>query len=184
MGEYLTIRRLLFVGILIGLSLVNSPAAAQNNAPPAVRPSQHGQVSQRIADTWVTVDYRRPVARGRELFGELVRWGRIWTPSADSAVVITFSTDVRVNGQALPAGEYSIWTIPQPEEWTYIFNRVAPVFHTRYPEGQDALRLTVSPREGAHMETLAYYFPVVDGKRAELVLHWGTVVVPLQIEVP
>jgi hypothetical protein len=58
------------------------------------------------------------------------------------------------------------------------------VFHTRHPPDSDVLRVEVTPREGAHMETLAFYFPVVDGHRAELVLHWGTVVVPLALEVP
>jgi hypothetical protein len=65
-----------------------------------------------------------------------------------------------------------------------IFNRNHAVWHTRYPEGQDALRVEVAPRTGAHMETLAFYFPVVDGRKGELVLHWGTVVVPVTIDVP
>ena len=65
-----------------------------------------------------------------------------------------------------------------------IFNRTAQAWHTRYPAGQDVLRVKVTPRTGSHMETLAFYFPVVDGRKAELVLHWGTVVVPLSIEVP
>jgi hypothetical protein len=46
------------------------------------------------------------------------------------------------------------------------------------------LRIPATPRAGAHMETLAFYFPVVDGKHAELVLHWGTTVVPMSIDVP
>jgi hypothetical protein len=65
-----------------------------------------------------------------------------------------------------------------------MFSKNAGAWHTRYPEGQDALRLQVTPRTGSHMETLAFYFPVVDGRKGELVLHWGTVVVPLAIEVP
>jgi hypothetical protein len=67
-----------------------------------------------------------------------------------------------------------------------IVNRAHPVFHTRYNtvRDQDLLTLEVTPRTGSHMETLAFYFPVVDGKHAELVLHWGTVVVPLTIDVP
>ena len=65
-----------------------------------------------------------------------------------------------------------------------IFSRAHPVFHTPYPAGRDALRVAVTPRAGEHMETLSFYFPVVDGKKAELVLHWGTVVVPLQLDVP
>ena len=78
----------------------------------------------------------------------------------------------------------SVWAEPQPEQWTMIFNRSHAVWHTRYPEGQDALRLQIAPRAGSQMETLAFYFPVVDGRKGELVLHWGTVVVPMGIEVP
>jgi hypothetical protein len=65
-----------------------------------------------------------------------------------------------------------------------IVNRSFAVWHTRYPAGQDALRVESVPREGSHMETLAFYFPVVEGKKAELVFHWGKVVVPIAIDVP
>jgi hypothetical protein len=67
-----------------------------------------------------------------------------------------------------------------------ILNRAHPVFHTRYESvaDRDALKLDVTPRTGTHVETLAFYFPVVNGRHAELVLHWGTVVVPLGIDVP
>jgi len=150
----------------------------------APRPSQHGSVSQQVAGTTITVDYNRPVARGRTLFGSLVPYGRVWCPGADSCTTIQVSTDVKVNGQALARGTYSIWAEPQPERWTVIFNSAAPVFHTRYPADKDVLRVQAVPRQGQQMETLAFYFPVVDGNHAELVLHWGTVVVPLSIDVP
>ena len=65
--------------------------------------SQLGAVSQTVAGTRIDVVYRRPVARGRELFGALVPWGRIWTPSADSAARITLSGPVTVNGEPLAA---------------------------------------------------------------------------------
>jgi hypothetical protein len=150
----------------------------------APKPSQHGTVSQQIANTTITVAYNRPVARGREIFGKLVPWDRVWCPGADTCTSIALSTDVQINGQTLAAGSYSIWVEPRVERWTIIFNRANPVFHTRHPPDQDALRVQATPRQGAHMETLAFYFPIVDGKRAELVLHWGTVVVPLSIDVP
>jgi hypothetical protein len=150
----------------------------------APKPSQHGTVSQSIAATTVTVDYSRPVARGRVLFGSLVPWDRVWCPGADNATAITVTTDIQVNGQKLAAGSYSVWAEPQKDKWTIIFNRETPVWHTRHNAEHDVLRVTAAPREGTHMETLAFYFPVVDGKKAELVLHWGTVVVPLDIEVP
>jgi DUF2911 family protein len=171
--------------IVFTLLLATPPLLAADGASQAtVRPSQHGEVSQRIASTTVTVVYNRPVARGRELFGHLVPYGRVWCPCADDATTIEVSTDVTIGGQKLPKGTYSVWTEPDPETWTVIFNRSAQAWHTRYPAGQDALRLKVTPRRGEHMETLAFYFPVVDGHKAELVLHWGTVVVPMEIEVP
>jgi hypothetical protein len=158
--------------------------AASAQESPKIKPSQHGSVSQRIADTTITLEYNRPVARGRELFGALVPFGKLWCPCADDATTIELTSKVTVDGQELPAGKYSVWTIPGQDKWTIIFNKTANVWHTRYPEGQDALRLDVAPRTGAHMETLAFYFPKVDGKKAELVLHWGPTVVPLMIEVP
>lgn len=159
------------------------PAAGQTPQP-GPKPSQRGTVSQRINDTTVTIDYSRPVARGRELFGKLVPYGRVWCPGADDATTIELTTDVTVNGHALPKGKYSLWTEPNAEKWLMIFNRTATAWHTRYPAGQDALRVEAAPRAGAHMETLAFYFPAVDGRKAELVFHWGTLIVPLAIEVP
>jgi hypothetical protein len=164
------------------LALAAAAAAAQPT--PKIKPSQHGSVSQQVAGTIITIEYNRPVARGRELFGRLVPYGRVWCPCADDATTIVVSTDVTVDGQKLPAGRYSIWTEPNPDRWTVIFSKRASAWHTRYPQGEDALRLEVTPRSGGHMEALAFYFPVVDGRKAELVLHWGTVVVPLGIEVP
>ena len=157
---------------------VKTPSWAQ-----APKPSQHGSVTQQIAGTTITIDYNRPVARGRTLFGSLVPYGRVWCPGADYCTTIQLSTDVKINGQTLAAGTYSLWAEPQPERWTMIFNRAQPVFHTRYPPDQDVLRVQTAARQGQQMETLAFYFPVVDGSHAELVLHWGTVVVPLSIDV-
>ena len=170
--------------MVVVLALALSAAPSAQEAAPKVKPSQHGAVSQHIADTTITLEYNRPVARGRELFGRLVPYGRIWCPCADDATTIEVSTKVMIEGQELPAGKYSVWTEPNAGKWTVIFNKQANAFHTRYPAGQDALRLEITPRTGSHMETLAFYFPVVDGHQAELVLHWGTVVVPMKIEVP
>ena len=148
------------------------------------RPSQHASVTQQIGSTQVTIVYNRPSARGRTLFGNdgVVAWGRVWCPGADDASTIAVSTDVTIGGQPLAAGKYSIWAIPGPEEWTLIFSRAADVFHVPYPgESKDALRLQVKPQAGPFMESLAYYFPAVDGGRALLNLHWGETVVQVPL---
>lgn len=153
---------------------------------PAIKPSQHGTVTQLVAMTTISVDYNRPVARGRDLFGALVPYDRVWCPGADDCTTLTVSTDVTIEGHALAAGTYSLWAKPGATRWTMILNRAHPIFHTRYQTvaDQDILTLEVTPRAGSHMETLAFYFPVVNAKHAELALHWGTVVVPLAIDVP
>jgi len=150
-----------------------------------VAASQSASVSQTIATTQITITYDRPVARGRELFGGIVAYGEIWNPGANDATKASFSHPVTINGMPLPAGDYSIWAIPDPNEWAVIFNRAADVYHEPYPgEELEELRLMVAPESGQHMETLAFYFPAVEKKDAELRLHWGETIVPLQISVP
>jgi hypothetical protein len=150
-----------------------------------VQKSQSGSVFQRVSNTDIEVVYDRPVARGRELFGGIVAYDEVWCPGANDATAVSFSRDVTVNGQPLAAGNYSIWAIPRPGDWTLIFSNAADVYHTPYPgEDQDALRLTITPQRGDHVETLAYYFSMVEGKEAELRLHWGETVVPMLITVP
>ena len=169
---------------------VEGDAAVDGNALPImaledVKPSQSGLVWQEVANTQIKVTYDRPVARGRDLFGGIVPFGEIWNPGANDATAVSLTRDVTINGNPLPAGKYSLWAIPDPNRWTIIFNRQADVYHTPYPgEEDDALRFMASPRLGAHMETLAFYFAAVEKKDAELRLHWGETYVPFNITVP
>ena len=150
-----------------------------------IQKSQAAAVSQRVANTEITVTYSRPVARGRALFGALVPFDQVWNPGADRATAVAFTRDVRINEQPLPAGTYSLWAIPRPDRWTVIFSKAADVYHTPYPgENQDALRLDVAPETGPHMDVLTIYFPAVDGKDAVLRMHWGETMIPLAIRVP
>jgi hypothetical protein len=152
------------------------PAPAQE-----IPRSQLGSVSQLVGGTRVEISYRRPVARGRALFGALVPWGQIWTPSADSSAQFRISAPTEVNGSLLPAGSYGLWAIPDASEWTLVFSRVPSVFHLRYPQGQDALRVRATPVQGEHVETLQFGFPLVDADSAVLELRWGTTVVPMKL---
>jgi hypothetical protein len=150
-----------------------------------VSKSQAAAVSQRVANTEITITYSRPVARGRDLFGTLVPYDQVWNPGADRATAMAVTRDVQIDGRPLQAGRYSLWAIPRRESWTIIFSRAADVYHTPYPgENQDALRLEARPEQGPHMEALCFYFPIVEGKDAVLRMHWGNVMVPLTITVP
>lgn len=148
--------------------------------------SQRGSVSQTVAFTNITITYGRPVAHGRALFGTLVPWDSVWHPGADSATRVAFSRDVLLDGHPLKAGEYSIWLIPRDgKPWTLIFNRKSRAFHKPYPGAQfDVLRIEITAESGAHMESLAYYFPEVIRDTAILRIHWGTTIIPIHIQAP
>lgn len=148
------------------------------------RRSQPARVTQRMGSTEMTVVYNRPSARGRELFGVLQPWDSIWNPGADEATRIELSDDISINGQLLPAGRYSIWAIPRPDEWTLIFSRSWDVDHLTLQEGSEALRLQLRPQTAPHMESLAFYFPVSEADSSVLAMHWGETVLPLSIRKP
>jgi hypothetical protein len=156
--------------------------ARRASAQETMRRSQLGIVAQYVAGTKIEIDYRRPVARGRPLFGALVPYGKVWTPSADSAARITISAPITINGASLAAGSYSVWTIPDSASWTIIFNAVPTVFHLAYPSGRDVLRVNATPTHGEHVESLEFAFPMIDADSARLELRWGTTVVPLSIK--
>jgi hypothetical protein len=164
---------------ILSLILIAVPACS---GAQSIHKSQLATVSQMIGDARVEIVYRRPVARGRDLFGSLVPFGQVWSPSADSAAVFTTTKELEIAGVKLPAGRYSLWAIPDRDSWTLIFNSVAPVFHMRYPQGKDVVRVHAKPKAGDHMETLAFYFPLVDEDSAVLDLHWGKTVVPFAIK--
>lgn len=148
--------------------------------------SQRGSVTQNVALTAISIEYGRPVARGRALFGQLVPWDSIWHPGADSATRIAFDHDVLIEGKPLQAGEYSLWLIPREHAaWTVIVSRAARTFHKPYPGAEfEALRVDVTPQAASHMESFAIYFNTVLRDEATLRLHWGTTAVPIRIRAP
>lgn len=150
--------------------------------------SQRGAVQQTVAFTDISIEGGRPVARGRVLFGDsaLVKYGKVWNPGADSATRISFNHDVQVEGRDVKAGEYTMWLIPRATgAWTFILNSRTHIFHLPYPgEGSEVLHVDVVPERGAHMETLAFYFPLVLKDEAVMRFHWGEMIVPLRIKAP
>jgi len=163
---------------LIAALVLATPAAAQPQA------SQHGAVSQLVNTTTISLEYDRPVLRGRSIFGQLLDYDVVWTPGANRATWIDFSAPVRVQGQALPAGRYGIWTIPHENApWEIIFVSDWDAHHSFFPMESERLRVRASPESSSHMEVLAFYFPVVGPYETTLRFHWGELVVPLTIEV-
>ena len=170
------------------LSLLASavlPLAAQQAAAPALklpRPSQHQVITQTVGLTDITIDYSRPVAKGRTIFGGLVPYDKVWRTGANEATQITFSEDVTVNGQALPKGAYSLHTIPGKDSWILIFNKTAKQWGSfSYDEKQDALRVTVKPQKATFAEVFTISFPDVTPDNGTVTLHWADVAVSFTV---
>ncbi len=172
--------------IIVGLSLSGVMCLVPALAAQTMPLSQRATVSQSVGFTRITVDYGRPTARGRQLFPGVVAWKRVWNPGADSATRVGVDHAIQVNGHALPAGDYSIWVIPQEQgPWDVIFHKAGHVFHTPYPgDGGVAVRLLVVPEQGEHMDALAIYFPSITRDSAVMRIHWGKTVIPVSIVAP
>lgn len=161
--------------------LAGASGAAELSLP---RVSQKGQVMQTVGLTDVTLTYSRPGVKGRVIWGELVPYDQVWRTGANEATSVTFSTDVKVNGQALPAGTYSLHTIPTKSEWTVIFNKEVDQWGSyAYNDSADALRIPATPQPHEFTEWMQFSFPDIAVDKATIALDWENLRVPFQIEV-
>ena len=146
--------------------------------------SQRGAVEQRVAFTDIRIEYGRPTARGRALFGALVPWDSVWHPGADLATQMTIGQDITLDGRLVTKGRYTVWLVPRATgAWTFILNRSTGVQHTPYPgAASDLLRLDVVPEQLSHLETLTYLFPTVLRDEAQLRLQWGTSAITVRLK--
>jgi hypothetical protein len=129
----------------------------------------------------IKVDYSTPSKKGRVIFGQLVPYGEVWRTGANEATVIEFGQPVTVAGKALPAGKYSLWSIPTAANWTFIFNGETGQWGTNYDAQRDVLRVSVpATRATAPAEQLDLRFEQARGG-ADLVVHWDDTRVALPI---
>jgi len=99
------------------------------------------------AEVWV--DYGRPQKRGREIFGNVVPWSAVWRTGANAATQFSTMSDLVIGGATVPAGKYTLWTLPTPTGWKLIFNKQTGQWGTEYHAEQDLVRVD------AKVETLA-----------------------------
>ena len=110
-------------------------------------------------------------------------YGKVWTPSADTAARISVSAPIEINGAKLAAGTYSIWATPDSASWTIVVQQRTPCcFHLACRRAAKCCACTPRPATGDHVETLMFAFPMIDADSARLELRWGTTVVPLSIK--
>jgi hypothetical protein len=177
-----TIKQLAAMSVAVAaLAAAAAPALAQVEVP---RVSQAATVSQTVGTTKIEIAYSRPGVKGRAIWGGLVPYNEVWRTGANEATSISFSDPVSINGTMLPAGKYSLATIPTPEQWTVIFSKQQDLWGMyEYKPEMDALRITVKPQPTEHTEWLTISFPTVAADSAEVAIAWEKLRVSFTVNV-
>jgi len=193
-----------YVSVLTFVLTATIFASAQLRLPQA---SQKASLMQAVGTTDITINYFRPAVKGRKVWGEwpvkiegeasldnqnlrppgapIVPFGKIWRTGANSATQFTVTDDVLINGQLLPAGSYSLHSLPGQTEWTFVFNTVAEQSGSfNYDKTKDALRVKAKPDWNAeHQESLGFTVEPTSDSAAVVVLRWEKLRVPFTLEV-
>jgi len=148
------------------------------------RVSQHALVVQRIGLTDITINYHRPLANGRQIWGKVAPYGQVWRAGANENTTITFTDPVTIEGQPLDKGTYGLHMIPGENEWTVIFSKDAAAWGSfSYKQEDDALRVTVKPQATELHDALAYDFDQVKPDSTVVTMRWDKVAVPFKVGV-
>jgi len=151
----------------------------QIKAPDA---SPAATLSQVVGFATVTIEYNRPQLKGRDMFAELTREGEVWRTGANMSTRLTTTDEISIEGSKIPAGNYSIYSIPGMKEWTVIINKKIQ-WGTMYNQEDDLLRVTVPTlKTTATVESFNFYFSKVAEESAMLGFEWGNAKVELKIE--
>jgi tetratricopeptide (TPR) repeat protein len=172
--------------VVFGLIVLLAASAAfaqsvQLNLP---RDSQRASVTQRIGITDITVNYHRPLVKGRTVWGKLVPYGQVWRAGANENSTITFTDPVSIEGKPLDKGTYGLHMIPNQDQWTIIFSKANTSWGSfTYKESEDALRVNVKPQSVELQEALVYDIDQPTENSAVVTMRWDKVAVPFKVSV-
>jgi len=141
-------------------------------------------LSQDLSLGKVIITYSRPNVKGRKIFGTLEPYGEVWRAGANAATTITFTEDVIIEGNKVPAGEYGFFTIPGPDEWTIILNKTFKQWGAySYKQVDDLLRFKVKVTMlDSSVETFTMQFSNATTKSNDLNLAWDKTAVSIHFE--
>jgi len=159
-------------------------ASAQIQVP---QTSPLAKMEQKVGLTDVTIEYSRPGMRDREIFGNLVPYGKVWRTGANENTKITFGDDITINGAQLKAGSYAIYTIPNRDTWEIIFYSDANNWGTpeKWDDNKVALKTTAEVSNLPFpMETFTILIDELKADSAALNFIWENTVASIRFEVP
>ncbi|MCS6905664.1 MAG: DUF2911 domain-containing protein [Bacteroidia bacterium] len=149
------------------------------------QPSPLGSVTQKVGLADISITYSRPSARGRIIFGDLVPYNKLWRTGANASTKLKVSEDVTIEGHKIPAGEYSLLTIPGPNEWTIILNKDLKVTgEANYKQHEDLVRFTVKPQKtDRKIETFTIQFADLSSNNSCFIeLMWENTLIRFKLE--
>jgi hypothetical protein len=182
-----TMRKLAVVGYLSIFVLMGVLVYAQQDK--SKRPSPPGKATVSFADgKSITVDYSRPkvndpkTGQPRNIFGGLVPYDKEWRTGANEATAFVTDTDLMVGDLHVPAGKYTLYTIPGETEWTIIINKQTGQWGTDYKQDQDLGRTKVkSSKTSAPVPQFTIAFDKANGKTTAMNLEWENTKVSVPI---
>lgn len=172
--------------LMTALFAAFTAANAQIKTP---APSPTGKISQEVGLIKVDVEYSRPSAKGRKVFGDLVPFGQLWRTGANASTKLTVSDDAKVAGMPLPKGTYALYTIPGEKEWQVIFYKNTSFWGT--PEPKDFKEEDVQARVAVPsipirdlVETFTLNVTNLrnNGGDLEIIWEYTKVVVPIMVD--
>lgn len=146
-------------------------------------PSPFCSLTQSVGLMEVSIKYSRPGVKDRVIYGKLVPYGELWRTGANASTKISFSDDATVGGVKVPAGDYSLYTIPGESSWTIIINKNLKTGTSDYNKEEDAARFTVKPtRVNQKVETFTINVTDVKMDAANIELVWENTSVKFMVE--
>ncbi|PYY14597.1 MAG: hypothetical protein DMG61_09410 [Acidobacteria bacterium] len=137
------------------------------------RPSPPGTAAVGFADgKKVTIEYSRPYAKGRKIVGGLVPYDQVWRTGANEATLLKTDADLEIGGTTVPAGSYTLWTIPSSGSWKLIINKQTGQWGTNYDQSQDLARVNMTVSSLPQVEQFTISFDKTGGDSAKLNLDW------------
>ena len=153
------------------------------------RVSPASAIEQMVGLTEIEVEYSRPSKRGRDIFGNVVPFGKIWRTGADNCTTISFSTDVVIDSQTIQSGKYSIFSIPNKESWDVILYSDTDLWGVPRDWDEDKIVFkstykTNKPIVNSIKEMFTISFDNVTNNDFDMILSWDDVSVKVNIAVP
>jgi len=170
----------------IALALLTAAPLLLAQAPPLTLPeaSPRATLSQKVGLTEISVTYNRPAVKGRQVWGGLVPYGKVWRAGANENTVVAFSSPVQVGGTTLPAGRYGLHMVPTATEWTVIFSSQSHGWGSySYDAKEDVAKVQVTPVPTEPTERLAFTFDDPADAGVTLSLRWEKLRVPIPLTV-